>query len=113
MSTIHVCSSHVFPAEPGTLRRVCGMCWFVHDGCECWAVDDVGTVMLDGSGWQAMWGDDLMDRYGAGVFGTKEEAAEHLRAMRDNAPHLACRKCDWLPWCATVKRERSGGGDSL
>jgi hypothetical protein len=75
-----LCSSHIHPAKTGRLRRICGICWFVHDNCRCYAVDDLGSVMRErGRRWSAWTGDDLMDRRYAGTYRTRREAVAALR----------------------------------
>lgn len=75
----HICSSYVGEGEG--LRRVCGICWFVHEGCRCYAVDDLGIVMRESkTAWTANLGLDLMERgkY-LGTFKTRKEAVEAIR----------------------------------
>ncbi|HAM58778.1 MAG TPA: hypothetical protein DCQ64_26550 [Candidatus Rokubacteria bacterium] len=82
MRTVHVCSSAVAPAKPGHLRSVCGMCWFVHDNCKCYAVDDIGIVMRERDRrWSASRGMDLMDRQPVGCYRTRREAVAALREV--------------------------------
>lgn len=80
---MHVCTSNVAPAEAGHLRPVCGVCWFVHDNCFCYAVDDAGTVMRErGRRWSAWIGNDLMDRKWLGSYRTRRDAVAALRGRQ-------------------------------
>jgi len=81
---MHICTSHVF--ETSGIHQVCGVCWFVHEGCKCYSVDDKGIVMRlnkSGTRWQATRGMDLMDRgkY-LGTFKTRREAITALRGNK-------------------------------
>lgn len=79
-SILHVCTAEVPAAKPGHLRKVCGLCWFVHENCKCYAVDDLGTVMRERDRtWTAWRGNDLLDRNLVGHFRTRREAVAALR----------------------------------
>jgi len=80
-----ICSSNITPAKTGHLRRVCGLCWYVHDDCACYAVDDLGTVMRERGkrSWSAYRGSDLMERRYEGRYKTRRAAVAALREGRE------------------------------